>query len=181
VSSFGRKRTPKSDKSFISTDDALRRARDDDEESPIKKKKAGPASKAKPAETPKASKAQPPAKSPKPTKAQPPAKSPKPTKAQPPAKSPKSAKSPPKPAKSPNQRGRKSVTREEVVFVDPTPPVRPKAQRERTRAEFSTPDVGLLHRHLRNIDCLTARTACLVCFIGTVNGPSKKRKKRSLL
>jgi hypothetical protein len=141
VSSFGRKRTPKSDKSFISTDDALRRARDDDEESPIKKKKAGPASKA---ETPKASKVQPPAKSPKPTKAQPPAKSPKPTKAQPPVKSPKSAKSPPKPAKSPNQRGRKSVTREEVVFVDPTPPVRPKAQRERTRAEFSTPDVGVL-------------------------------------
>jgi len=26
-----------------------------------------------------------------------------------------------------------------------------------------------------------ARTACLVCFISTVNGRSKKRKKRSLL
>ncbi len=30
------------------------------------------------------------------------------------------------------------------------------------------------HRHLRNIDCLMAHTACLVCFISTVNGCSKK-------
>jgi len=37
------------------------------------------------------------------------------------------------------------------------------------------------HRHLRNIDCLMVRTACLVCFINTVNSHSKKRKKRSLL
>jgi hypothetical protein len=37
------------------------------------------------------------------------------------------------------------------------------------------------HRHLRNIDCLTAHTACLVCFISTVNSRSKQRKKRSLL
>jgi hypothetical protein len=27
-----------------------------------------------------------------------------------------------------------------------------------------------------HIDCLTARTACLVCFISTVNGRNKKRK-----
>jgi hypothetical protein len=37
------------------------------------------------------------------------------------------------------------------------------------------------HRHLRNIDCLTVRTACLVCFISTVKDRSKKIKKRSLL
>ncbi len=37
------------------------------------------------------------------------------------------------------------------------------------------------HRHLRNEDCSTARTACLVCFISTVNSSSKKRNKRSLL
>jgi hypothetical protein len=33
------------------------------------------------------------------------------------------------------------------------------------------------HRHLSNIDCLKARTACLVCFISTVNGHSKKDKE----
>jgi hypothetical protein len=32
------------------------------------------------------------------------------------------------------------------------------------------------HRHLSNIDCLMAHTACLVCFSSTVNGRSKKRK-----
>jgi hypothetical protein len=32
------------------------------------------------------------------------------------------------------------------------------------------------HRHLCNIDCLIARTACLVCFIGTVHGCSKERE-----
>ncbi len=31
------------------------------------------------------------------------------------------------------------------------------------------------HRHLRNIDCLMARTACLVCFMSTVNSHIKKR------
>jgi hypothetical protein len=36
------------------------------------------------------------------------------------------------------------------------------------------------HRHLINIDCLMARTACLVCFISTVNGCSKKKKKKKL-
>jgi len=41
--------------------------------------------------------------------------------------------------------------------------------------------VRVSFRHLRNIDCLTSRTAWLVCFISTVNGCSKKRKKRSLL
>jgi hypothetical protein len=33
-----------------------------------------------------------------------------------------------------------------------------------------------MHRHLSNIDCLTAHTACLVCIISTVNGCSKKKK-----
>jgi hypothetical protein len=32
------------------------------------------------------------------------------------------------------------------------------------------------HRHLSNIDCLIACTACLVCFISTVNGRNKKRE-----
>jgi hypothetical protein len=44
-----------------------------------------------------------------------------------------------------------------------------------------TANMSEIHRHLRNIDCLTACTACPVCFISTVNGRSKKRKKRSLL
>jgi hypothetical protein len=34
------------------------------------------------------------------------------------------------------------------------------------------------HTHLRNIDCLTARTTCLVCFISTVNGHSKRKKEK---
>ncbi len=33
------------------------------------------------------------------------------------------------------------------------------------------------HRHLSNIDRLMARTACLVCFISTVNDHSKKKRK----
>jgi hypothetical protein len=33
------------------------------------------------------------------------------------------------------------------------------------------------HRHLSDIDCLTAHTACLVCFISTLNGCSKKIKR----
>jgi hypothetical protein len=33
------------------------------------------------------------------------------------------------------------------------------------------------HRHLSNIDCLTACTTCLVCLISTVNGSNKKKKK----
>jgi hypothetical protein len=41
--------------------------------------------------------------------------------------------------------------------------------------------LGQFHRHLRNIDCLMVRTTCLVCFISTVNGCSKKIKKRRLL
>ncbi len=32
------------------------------------------------------------------------------------------------------------------------------------------------HRHLSNTDCLMVHTACLVCFISTVNGRSKKRE-----
>jgi hypothetical protein len=35
------------------------------------------------------------------------------------------------------------------------------------------------HRHLSNIDCLTARTTCLVCPISTVNGHSKKKRKKA--
>ncbi len=35
----------------------------------------------------------------------------------------------------------------------------------------------LNHRHLRNIDSLTARTACLVWFSSTVNGRSKRKRK----
>jgi hypothetical protein len=46
-------------------------------------------------------------------------------------------------------------------------------------ANIYIPAICLHHRHLSNIGCLKARTACLVCFIGTVNGHSKK-KKRSL-
>jgi hypothetical protein len=34
--------------------------------------------------------------------------------------------------------------------------------------------VGATQRHLSNIDCLMACTACFVCFISTVNGCSKK-------
>jgi hypothetical protein len=30
------------------------------------------------------------------------------------------------------------------------------------------------HRHLSNIDCLTVQTACLVCFISTVNGRNEE-------
>jgi hypothetical protein len=38
--------------------------------------------------------------------------------------------------------------------------------------------VGFDHRHLRNIDWLMAGIACLVCFISTVNGRSKRNRKR---
>jgi hypothetical protein len=34
--------------------------------------------------------------------------------------------------------------------------------------------VASVHRHLSNMDCLTAHTACLVYFISTVNSCSKK-------
>ncbi len=34
------------------------------------------------------------------------------------------------------------------------------------------------HRHLRKIDWLMARTACLVCLISTVSGHSKKMKRK---
>jgi len=39
-------------------------------------------------------------------------------------------------------------------------------------------DQQLSHRHLSKIDCLKSRTACLVCFIGTVNGHCKKIKNK---
>jgi hypothetical protein len=38
---------------------------------------------------------------------------------------------------------------------------------------------GSDYRHQRNIDCLIARTACLVCFISTVNGRSKTERKEA--
>jgi hypothetical protein len=41
--------------------------------------------------------------------------------------------------------------------------------------------MNAVHRHLSNIDCLMARTACLVCFISTVNGRSKKGLYRLVL
>ncbi len=34
--------------------------------------------------------------------------------------------------------------------------------------------MGMLHRHLSNVDCLMACTTSLVCFICAVNGRSKK-------
>ncbi len=37
------------------------------------------------------------------------------------------------------------------------------------------------HRHLSNKDCLISCTACLVCFISTVNGCSKKSLERLAL
>ncbi len=40
-------------------------------------------------------------------------------------------------------------------------------------------NVRVSHRHLRNIGCLTVHTACLVCFISTVNGRSKKERKEA--
>ncbi len=40
---------------------------------------------------------------------------------------------------------------------------------------------SITHRHLWIIDCLTARTACLVCFISTVNGHNKKRKEKKAI
>jgi hypothetical protein len=36
--------------------------------------------------------------------------------------------------------------------------------------------MGIDHRHLRNIYYLVAQTACLVCFISTVNGWSKGKR-----
>jgi hypothetical protein len=42
-------------------------------------------------------------------------------------------------------------------------------------------NVWLSHRHLSIIDCLMAHTACLVCFISTVNGGSKKERKAAYL
>jgi hypothetical protein len=44
--------------------------------------------------------------------------------------------------------------------------------------EASAVSVVYEHRHLSNIDCLTADTACLVCFISTVHGHSKKKRKK---
>jgi hypothetical protein len=40
----------------------------------------------------------------------------------------------------------------------------------------SNHSIGKNHRHLSNIDCSMAVTACLVCFISTVTGCRKKRE-----
>jgi hypothetical protein len=45
---------------------------------------------------------------------------------------------------------------------------------------FLSPVVTCHHRHLSNIDCLTMRTACLVCFISTINGLSKNKRKKPI-
>ncbi len=48
---------------------------------------------------------------------------------------------------------------------------------------FSSKVAGVryIHRHLRYIDCLTAHTACLVCFSNSVSSRSKRKRKRSLI
>jgi len=51
------------------------------------------------------------------------------------------------------------------------------------RGKLCTIDLLVMatHRRLSNIDCLMARTACLVCFSSTVNGRSKKSLGRLAL
>jgi hypothetical protein len=39
--------------------------------------------------------------------------------------------------------------------------------------------VSSIHRHLSNIDCLSVNTSCLVCFICTINGRSKNKRKEA--
>jgi hypothetical protein len=39
--------------------------------------------------------------------------------------------------------------------------------------------ICVLHRYLSNIDCLMVCTACLDCFISTLNGSSKKQRKKA--
>ncbi len=39
-------------------------------------------------------------------------------------------------------------------------------------------NVSWLHRHLSYIDCLMVHATCLVCFISTFNGRSKKKGKK---
>ncbi len=46
-----------------------------------------------------------------------------------------------------------------------------------SKEDFNFVDRG--HRHLSNIDCLTAHTACLVCFSSSVNGRSKRKRKEA--
>jgi hypothetical protein len=52
---------------------------------------------------------------------------------------------------------------------DPICVVQPKVTKA-SKEQSKKNKEGDIHRHLRIIDCLTARTACLVCFISTVNG-----------
>jgi hypothetical protein len=42
-----------------------------------------------------------------------------------------------------------------------------------------TAKVDFYHRHQSNIDCLMARTTCLVGFFSTLNGHSKKKRKKA--
>jgi hypothetical protein len=39
--------------------------------------------------------------------------------------------------------------------------------------------IGYIHRHLSNIECLMAHTACLVSFISAVNGRNKNKIKEA--
>jgi hypothetical protein len=41
-------------------------------------------------------------------------------------------------------------------------------------------NMSWLYRHLSNKDYLTVHTACLVCFISTFNGHSKKQKAENV-
>ncbi len=50
-----------------------------------------------------------------------------------------------------------------------------------SKEDFYFVEMHSLHRHLSNIDCLMAHTACLVCFISPVNGCNKKKKKKPSL
>ncbi len=74
-----------------------------------------------------------------------------------------------------------SATREHTG----SPTFTPETWKKSSPALWPFTAVGLLslrwvsthHRHLSSIDCLMVRTACLVCFISTVNSHSKKERK----
>jgi len=44
-----------------------------------------------------------------------------------------------------------------------------------------TETLKVSHRHINNIDCLRVSSACLVCFLSTVNGRIKKERKKKRL
>ncbi len=45
--------------------------------------------------------------------------------------------------------------------------------------QYLNRDYSFDHRRLSNRDRLLARTTCLVCFISTANGQSKKKRKKA--